>query len=57
MKKKNLVIINNEKMLKDGESIFCDNLDLKVLPEGLRHYYDVEYIVRKSKKRGGHKLL
>ena len=56
MKKKNLVIINNEKMLKDGESIFCDNLDLKVLPEGLSHYYDVEYIVRKSKKRGGQKL-
>ena len=36
-----LVIINNEKIFKDNDSYYCDNLDLKVLPEGLNNYNKV----------------
>ena len=56
MEKNNLVIINNEKIFKENNNYFCDNLDLKVLPEGLSQYHEVNYIVRTSKKKGGQKL-
>mgnify|MGYP001292393528 CR=1 FL=1 len=56
MSNKGLVIINNEKVFKDKENFYCDNLDLKVLPEGLNEYYQVEYIVRNSNKKGGQKI-
>ena len=48
MNRSSLVIINNEKIFKEGGDYYCDNLDLKVLPEGLNDYHKVEYIVRKS---------
>ena len=32
---KDLVIINNEKIFKEDDAFYCDNLDLKILPEGL----------------------
>ena len=51
-----LVIINNEKVFKENGSFYCDNLDLKVLPEGLNNYHQVKYIVRKSNKKGSHKI-
>ena len=51
MKKKELVIINNEKVFNDNGDFYCDNLDLKVLPEGLNEYFNVKYLVRKSKKK------
>ena len=47
-----LVIINNEKIFKENNGFFCDNLDLKVLPEGLNNYHHVHYIVRDSNKKG-----
>ena len=53
---KSLVIINNEKIFKDISGFYCDNLDLKVLPEGLNNYHKVKYIVRSSKKKGGQKI-
>ena len=54
---KDLVIINNEKIFKENESFYCDNLDLKVLPEELNKYYHVQYIVRRSKKKVIKKLI
>ena len=48
----NLVIINNEKVFKENNSFYCDNLDLKVIPEELNKYYKVQYIVRNSNKKG-----
>ena len=51
-----LVIINNERIFKENNSFYCDNLDLKVLPEGLNNYHQVQYIVRSSKKKGGQKI-
>ena len=48
----NLVIINNEKIFKENNSFYCDNLDLKIIPEELNAYYKVQYIVRNSNKKG-----
>ena len=48
----NLVIINNEKVFKENNSFYCDNLDLKIIPEELNEYYKVQYIVRSSNKKG-----
>ncbi len=56
MTKKNLIIVNNEKIFQDNNNFYCDNLDLKILPEELNQYHDVEYIVRKSKKKGRQKI-
>ena len=56
MSYKNLVIINNEKIFKENSNFYCDNLDLKILPEGLKKYHDVQYIVRSSNKKGGQKI-
>lgn len=56
MNKENLVILNNEKVFKEEGSFFCDNLDLKVVPEGLNDFFNVKFIVRKSKKKGGQKI-
>ena len=50
MSYKDLVIINNEKIFKENDTFYCDNLDLKVLPEGLNQYHRVQYIVRSSSK-------
>ena len=56
MSDKELVIINNEKIFKEENSFYCDNLDLKVLPEELNNYYNVQYIVRNSKKKSSQKI-
>jgi glycosyltransferase involved in cell wall biosynthesis len=56
MKKNPLVIINNEKVFKQGGEYYCDNLDMKVLPEGLTAQHDVEFIVRGSKIKGSQSL-
>jgi len=56
MNKENLVIINNEKVFSDNENFFCENLDLKVVPEGLNNFFNVRFIVRKSNKKGNQKI-
>jgi len=56
MSYKNLIIINNEKIFKENNNFYCDNLDLKIIPEGLNEYHDVQYIVRNSNKKGGQKI-
>ena len=53
---KDLVIINNEKCFKENDNFYCDNLDLKILPEGLNEYHQVQYIVRSSKKKKDQKI-
>ena len=56
MKENDLVIINNEKVFKENETFYCDNLDLKILPEELNNYYNVQYIVRGSKRKGSQQI-
>ena len=53
---KNLVVINNEKIFKENNGFYCDNLALKILPEELNEYHDVQYIARSSNKKGGQKI-
>jgi len=56
MQYKDLIIINNEKIFKENNNFYCDNLDLKILPESLNEYHKVEYIVRNSNQKGGQKI-
>jgi len=56
MSHKNLIIINNEKIFSENDNFYCDNLDLKILPEGLNDYFQVQYIVRNSNKKGSQKI-
>ncbi len=51
-----LIIINNEKIFREDDNYYCDNLDLKILPEELSNYYQLRYIVRSSNKKGNQKL-
>tara|TARA_B100000029_G_C17537264_1_gene945343 strand:+ start:223 stop:1254 length:1032 start_codon:yes stop_codon:yes gene_type:complete len=56
MSDKNLIIINNEKIFKEDNNFYCDNLDQKVLCEGLNKYHKVQYIARESSRKGGQKI-
>ena len=49
MKKENLAIISNEKTHFDGKNYFCDNIEMKSIPEGLDKNFNIELFVRKSK--------
>ena len=53
---KDLIIINNEKIFTESNNFYCDNLDLKILPEGLNNYHQVQYIVRHSNKKKNQKI-
>ena len=53
---KDLIIINNEKIFKENNIFYCDNVALKVLPEGLSDNYKVQYIVRSSNKKKNQKI-
>lgn len=48
--KKKLFIITNESFYIKENSFFCDNIDLKVIPEELSKYYEIFIIGRESKK-------
>ncbi len=57
MKKENLAIVSNEKTQFDGKNYFCDNIDMKSIPEGLSKDFEIELFVRKSKfARTSHKM-
>tara|TARA_Y100000768_G_scaffold259340_1_gene197297 strand:- start:265 stop:1284 length:1020 start_codon:yes stop_codon:yes gene_type:complete len=51
-----LFIISNESIFKSERTFFCDNLDMKSTPEGLRSNFDISIIARKSKKGRAHKI-
>ena len=53
---KDLIIINNEKIFEEDGNFYCDNLALKILPEGLNNYHQVHYIVRSSNKKKNQKV-
>ena len=51
-----LVIISNEKISKDKDEdkFYCDNVDMKSIPEGLSTNLNVSLISRKSNIRRSH---
>ena len=52
-----LVIISNERVSKNSKNEFkSTNVDLKILPDELSNFFDVECIFRKSKKELNHKF-
>jgi len=51
MSYKDLIIINNEKIFKENNNYYCDNVALKILPEGLSNHYYIHYLVRSSSKK------
>tara|TARA_B110001452_G_C14809121_1_gene282371 strand:- start:36 stop:203 length:168 start_codon:yes stop_codon:yes gene_type:complete len=50
--KNNLFIITNESIYHDkNDNFFCDNIDLKSIPEELNKYSKVSIVGRNSKKK------
>ena len=45
-----ICIITHESIYHDNDKYFCDNLDLKSIPEGLSSNNDVKLIARGSSK-------
>ena len=56
MKSNSLVIISNEKIFKHYENFFCDNIEMKSLPEGLSNFHQITYIARTSKIKRSHTI-
>ena len=57
MKSENLAIISNEKTHQKNNKFFCDNIDLKSIPEGLDKNFQIELFLRKSKiERVSHEI-
>ena len=53
---KKLVIINKEKIFKKNNSFYCDNVDMKSIPEGLSENFKTLIIARKSNIKRFHKI-
>ena len=56
MSYKDLVIINNEKISEKEKVFFCDNVDIKSIPENLTKNFNVSVIARNSKAKRKHKI-
>ena len=57
MNKENLAIISNEKTYFNKENYFCDNIDMKSIPEGLNEKFNLQLFVRGSNfERSSHKI-
>ena len=53
---KKLVIINKEKIFEKDNSFYCDNVDMKSIPEGLNKNFKTLVIARKSNIKRFHKI-
>ena len=51
-----LVIISNESIYKHNRGFFCDNIELKSLPEGLSKTFKILMIARKSNVERSHQI-
>ena len=51
-----LAIVNNESVYYDNGVFFCDNIDLKSIPEGLSKKFDILMISRKSNTKRFHPI-
>ena len=49
-----LIIINNEKITFDNNKFYCDNIDVKSIPEGLENFFELEMIARNSSVKKFH---
>ena len=53
---KTLIIINNEKISENKNEFYCDNVDIKSIPEGLSENFNVLILGRKSNTKRFHKI-
>ena len=51
-----LVIINKEKIFVKNNNFYCDNVDLKSIPEGLSKNFKVSVVARKSSIKRFHNI-
>ena len=51
-----LFIISNESIFYKNNEFYCDNLDMKSIPEGLSQNFQINLLARKSKKDRTHKI-
>jgi len=51
-----LILINNEKIFKEDNNFYCDNIDIKSIPEGLSKHFKISMIGRNSKIKRSHKI-
>ena len=56
MGNKEIYIISNESIQEDSKNYYCDNLDLKSIPEGLNNTFNVNVIARKSRLKRYHAI-
>ena len=52
--KKKLIIVSNEKVSIFENKFYCDNIDIKSIPEGLNENFEVLLISKKSKITKSH---
>ena len=52
----NLNIISNEKISLQNDGFFCDNIDLKSIPEGLGKHFNLTLIARKALGKKSHNI-
>ena len=52
----NLVLITNESIFEKNDNFYCDNIDIKSIPEGLNKDFKVLMIGRQSKVDRSHKI-
>ena len=51
-----LAIISNESVFQDNNVFFCDNVDMKSIPEGLSKNFEILMISRKSTVKRFHQI-
>jgi len=56
MNKDPLIVINNEKIFTQNKDFYCDNLDIKILTEGLSEHHQLQFIARKANEKSNHKI-
>ena len=54
--KKKLIIISNEKTSINNNEFYCDNIDMKSIPEGLNSNFEIKLIARKTNIKRSHQI-
>jgi len=54
--KEKLIIICNEKTSREGANFYCDNIDIKSIPEGLKNKFDILMIATETKVKRSYKI-
>ena len=42
--KESVVIINNEKCIEINKQVYCENIEMKSIPEALSSFFDINLI-------------